>query len=537
MTTQAWEMHPTLKVFALAMILAFFGCVIAHESGMGDQFRVYALRTLGLFFLLSFYVWISTKLHGEKLSPAAITAAHDTLEQPLLMLSDKDEFTLRDLYQHVLVTGGTGAGKTSGPGQALATAVLNHGASVLVLTQKPDEVDRWKGYAQKTAREILLFGPGHDTRLNPFEYVASKGEVIGSTESMMGLFQSMQEVTKLEKGGKSDNPFWPNKANQFTSNGIDLLKAAQEPVTLANVQQCVTTAPQSREEAGSESWQASSYCASLIARSNDLRNQMSEQQYHDAQMAWQFWLTEVPGMAQETRGSVVSNVTVMTSPLLRGQLYQLLGTTTNFTPEDWLEEKILVLDMPVSVHGRAGLLAQTIISHVFMDAIERRKGGNPALIFIDEFQRFATKRLMEFMQTSRSANAGCVLLTQTVNNVRAAMGGEDGGKTAADALLDLSATKIFCANSGETNEWAANQIGKSLQDFSTWGANPDEDRKKMHSNVGGSERFEQAIQPAYFARLKKGGPPDFQVGAIVHQFGRQFSTTGLPFIEVSFPQK
>src|ERR1700755_128290 len=82
------------------------------------------------------------------------------LDTPLLKLSARDAFTLRDACQGVHVFGGIGSGKTSGSGQALGGAYLRAGLRGVVLCAKPEEVDLWVGYATKTGRasSLLLFG-------------------------------------------------------------------------------------------------------------------------------------------------------------------------------------------------------------------------------------------------------------------------------------------------------------------------------------------------------------------------------------------
>src|ERR1019366_5209564 len=65
------------------------------------------------------------------------------LDTPLLSLSPKDRFTLRDACNGVHIFGGIGSGKTSGSGKALAAAYLRGGMGGLVLCAKPEEVDLW----------------------------------------------------------------------------------------------------------------------------------------------------------------------------------------------------------------------------------------------------------------------------------------------------------------------------------------------------------------------------------------------------------
>src|SRR5450432_169321 len=81
------------------------------------------------------------------------------LDTPLLRLSPRDTFTLRDACNGVHIFGGIGSGKTSGSGKALAGAYLRAGMGGLVLCAKPEEIDLWLSYAKAHGREkwVVLF--------------------------------------------------------------------------------------------------------------------------------------------------------------------------------------------------------------------------------------------------------------------------------------------------------------------------------------------------------------------------------------------
>ena len=56
-------------------------------------------------------------------------------------------WSLSDAFQGVQVFGGTGSGKSSGSGQALARAFMKANLGGLVLTAKTDEAAQWEEYA------------------------------------------------------------------------------------------------------------------------------------------------------------------------------------------------------------------------------------------------------------------------------------------------------------------------------------------------------------------------------------------------------
>lgn len=63
---------------------------------------------------------------------------------PLLRLSDRDVWTVRDSFEGTQIFGATGSGKTSGSGATLARAFLKAGYGGLVLTVKREEAGQWR---------------------------------------------------------------------------------------------------------------------------------------------------------------------------------------------------------------------------------------------------------------------------------------------------------------------------------------------------------------------------------------------------------
>ncbi len=82
------------------------------------------------------------------------------LDTPLLKISPSDHFTLRDAVQGVSVMGGTGSGKTSATGKALASAYLRAGMGGIVCVAKPDETQMWLELARANGRanSVIVFG-------------------------------------------------------------------------------------------------------------------------------------------------------------------------------------------------------------------------------------------------------------------------------------------------------------------------------------------------------------------------------------------
>src|SRR5436190_4949149 len=129
--------------------------------------------------------------------------APDPLDAPLLWLSKKDPWTIRNAFEGTAVLGATGSGKTSGSGQALAKAFLSAGFGGLVLCAKPDEAELWRRYCRQTNRSdsLIIFGPQQPYRFNFLNNEFTRpGAGAGLTENLVRLFTTIMQVAERQRG-------------------------------------------------------------------------------------------------------------------------------------------------------------------------------------------------------------------------------------------------------------------------------------------------------------------------------------------------
>jgi hypothetical protein len=352
------------------------------------------------------------------------------------------------------------------------------------------------------------------------------------------MLRAVDEVLKRRKGSKSvENPFFAEKGFSCLRNAIELHKGAGVPVTLKGIHDCIMSAPRSREEANSDAWRELHYCGQLLLQASARREALSEDAYQDMRMAADFFLRDMATLAPETFGSVTTNALLVLEPLLHGHLRKVFASGLNICPELCTTGAVQVLDMSPLEYGVAGLVGQTIYLYQAMNAFERRKfvpgRDRPVAIFGDEFQLFVTDRLVQFLQTGRSAGAGFVGLTQSVSNIRYAI----PDRAAADACLGLFGTRIACANSDvATNSWLAETIGQTMQWRMNGQTQPGRENGTLQSSTGYAEQLLLELLPRDFTLLKRGGPPDFLVECIVHRAGAPFASNGRTWIHTSFRQ-
>ena len=455
----------------------------------------------------------------------------DLLDQVLLGFSEADPFTVRDACEGVQIFGGTGSGKTSGSGAMLAKSYLHAGFGGLVLTVKADETALWRQYVAQAGREndLIVLGANSPHRFNVFEYEAGHAEQgAGLTENLVCLFDTLSQVASRGGHGSRENEsYWLNEQRKLLRNTIDILRLAGFPVNFPNLYEVVISAPQSVKQLEDTSWQADSLCydAILAATERSECSQLTPGQQSDFELCSNYWTKEFPNKDERPRSTVVSGFTGMADVFLRGLLRELYSSTTTFTPEDTLDGRIILIDLPVKIHHEAGVYAQVLFKYCWQRAIERRQvtaTSRPVFLWADESQHFLNEQDVLFQTTARASRACTVLLTQNLPNYHYAIGSGSKAKALVDSLLGNLSTKIFHNNTcAVTNQYAAELFARDWQQASS-GTFAQNDGRLSTSQTQ-ADRLEFSVLPREFSALGKGGPQNnYEVEAIVHQGGKSF---------------
>ncbi|MHB0704121.1 type IV secretory system conjugative DNA transfer family protein [Roseomonas mucosa] len=507
--------------------------------------------------------------------PAApAPAAAFPLDTPLLRFSPlpRDAWTTRQACEGTLIFGATGAGKSTGSGQAIAKAFLRNNYGGLVLCAKPEEAAIWRDYARQTGREnsLIIFDASAQRRFNFLSYEARSSERL-VTHNLVALFMRVIEATKGRQGGDGDNPFWRDSVSRLLSNAFALLDAAYGRVTLAGLMDLIAGTAQTPAEVDTAAWRDTSSCIAALRKAHEAPARALP--LPDYRAISDYFLREWPRMNDRTRGDVLATLTSLINPFLTGYLRELFCTTTNVVPEMTHEGAILVIDLPIKEHAEAGILAQHIFKYLWQRATERRaKAGDatrPVFLWADECQFFVSEYDNEFQSTARSARACTVYLTQNLPALYTRIGGRNP-EHATGALLGNFQTAIFHQNTNEaTNRWAAELIGQVWQWVESHGESESlgESISESQSSGGGSSsgqgggstssnssfsttqgtsrtvgtsstrsrQVQFEVLPSAFNGLRKGGgsePPE----AIAVRGGRLWELTGRSWLRCAFPQ-
>ena len=464
-------------------------------------------------------------------------------------------FRLSDAQTGVAVFGATGSGKTSGPAKHLAYSYLAADFGGLVLCAKKDERIQWQKWAADTGRtqDLVIVDKTGGWRFNFMDWESSRpGEGGGLTINIVALLDEIAGAIASGAGrseGGGDNKFWEDALHHMNTNLVDLPIFAKLPVSLPLMRSIVTTAPLSVAEANDAKWKEASTCAAILSEADKATAYADENIRADFEECRNYWLQEYPALSEKTRSIISLSFSMLVRPFITRPLRKLFATDTNIQPEDTFNGKIIIIDLPVQEFRLAGRVANLAWKYCFQVSVLRRMQPakkdtylRPVFLWADEAQNFVTKFDAEYQAVARSAGGCTVYLTQNRESYRRVLGNSDS----VDSLLGNLQAKIFCQNSGETNEWAAKLLGERWLDITSTNAsvNTGLEENRQTAGVGRSAQRRYYVEPAHFTTLKRGGHSNnFKVEAIVYNGGNQFTSTkngkseALPFTLLTFNQR
>lgn len=481
------------------------------------------------------------------------------LEQRLFRFKPTgDHFRVSDAVDAVLIAGGVGSGKTSGPGAHMLVAYLKAGMGALIICVKADEAQRVIALVNKAERnsDLIVFNKASSLSFGFLDYELNRsGNGALEIQNVVNMLMQVYQTGKLYKAGSqsdSNDKFWDDALERAITHTIELLIHAQMPVTIQNMRKIVTTAfkesdlnrykeimsilrnPNASYERKEEEfqhfveWQQDSFFLECIVKAQ-ARTNLTSGETETLDYLSQYWLRNFPTMSDRTTATIVESYLSLVSPFMNGILRSHFseGFSPELKPENLYKQgKIVVLDISVKEFGLSGVMAATIVKLVMQQAMERRRPNqedNPRAVclWIDEYQNVVAPGYDDrFIFSARSVLVATVLTTQSINGIIAAMGKQSPTEKAKGLLSNLQ-TKIFCSNAClETNRWSSELAGQE-----------DVDTVSMSTRENGANgrTYNQSkraiIPPEYFGKLKTGRRENnYQVEAIVFKTGKIWRT-------------
>lgn len=505
------------------------------------------------------------------------------LDKPLMDLSSqgyKSSWTIRDAVEGLQIFGGIGSGKTSGSGRYFALKYLSNGFGGLVLTAKHDEKALWQEYCKQAGRlnDLIIVEPGSGYHFNFMEYEST---VAGSDKTItLNLVQVLKTVINAsrEKTGRGqEDSFWEDALDLLLANTIDLCLLAYGKVTVQMLYEIAQSAPRkiivqqaaapqhgqqqqadtippppkpfqvafdaamSKTRKQVEAWKSRSMDQLRSVQSNIEFTRLASEHLPDVRLMGfiqNFFRDSFKNLAEKTRAIIEFNLIGFLYNLLREPTYSLFCRhPSNFTPEDCLKGKIILLNLPVKDYHKMGQDAQIMFKYVWQRAMERRRitpDARPVFLWADEAQNFLHEHDAAYQATARSSRIATVYISQNLPNYFANMGGGATSDHKVKSFLGTLGTKIFHANADiETNKYASDLVGQAYfkrdQHSRTIAG-------EFSSSASYSYDLEHIIRPEAFVSLRTGSKAnDFLVDGVLHTQGKQVAKDA-NFKTISFNQ-
>ena len=400
-------------------------------------------------------------------------------------------FNLRSLCQSVLILGAAGAGKTSGSGrhfQRILISIPNSGG--LIIASKPEDREDWIRAFKAAGREgdLTIMGPNEEVRCNFF------GAIGGDASNLTNGIEVMAELVGKQKDNSQES-FWPRKRKEAFYNAIVMLRLAGEEVSAFNILRFIRGAATTVEMLQDKAY-LGGYTQSILHRAYG--GAKGHRDVYDYQAAFEMWTKTWPQSADKTRANIEAEVSGVCHPMVSGVVRDLIGTTTNFKPEELGKGKWLLVDMPLQVYGESGRFVGAAMKLLVQKSILARhaKGDDgPICIWIDECHNYITSYDAVTLAEQRSHRGVAAYLTQSIHSFTSNI-----GEAFTDALLTNFGTKIFHqVGDAKTADYGSSLLGQVLEDFVGGGPEmPQSPLGTMTFKPSFNSQFTPVLQPREF---------------------------------------
>lgn len=480
-----------------------------------------------------------------------------------------DKWTVDDAVKGVSIMGGTGSGKTTASGRALALKFLKEGWGGLVLCAKTDEADLWcgkdgnGGYCRQAGRQndVIRFSNHSEYVFNALDYEMKRqgqggGDTINLTNIFMNIFRMGNRIA--QEGDTKEERFWDTALKRCLNRTIDLVKLAGVDLSYQNMVRILASSTNATPGACAEASELielgekdiedynsnSSFCLYCLVKAYMNVEHGPEDSEKSAMndMVADYFTYSFPSMGKRTKSIVTESFMGLAEPFLSGVLKRHFAGKTNISPElAYSDQKVIVLDFPIKEYLDAGIMAQCVFKLMFQQAVERRNSDIypiPVFLWCDEAQYFVNPYDQIFLTTARSSRTATVYLSQNISNYFAVMGSGNDAKARVDSLMGNLSTKIFHANSdAETNEYASRLIGNEITSLEGMASEKDPyfDIARSRSISFNSQYIPQ-VQPREFTVLKSGGEQNnYKVEAMIMTSGKLWAD-GKNYCTATFTQ-
>ena len=380
----------------------------------------------------------------------------------VMMLNKNDAITLHQCYEGVLATGSSGSGKTSTL-LRLMLSLMRQKTGMLFLTAKIDDYDTIAKIAKEAGRagDVRRFAPGEPWKMDFLQHELSSPGASVSTAGV--LMQDLVDANTRTDSAKSNDPFFPLASGRQIRMAITIIYAAKGSASVADVFDFVTSMPMTAEETLTPAFLQGSCGQYLMAAANNRPND------DDVVRAASYVLKEWPRTGDRTMGSIAAQTMNVLEKFMSGSVRELVASgETNLSPQDVLNGRIVVADVPTLKFRESGQFVQMVWKILTQRAVLRRqltKDSRNVVIWADEAQLHALPSVDSMTQAvARSHKLIQVAITQNIPLLVSVL------KNREDALAwiaNMNTRFIFNNGDRETCDYFSTLLGQSKQMMSS----------------------------------------------------------------------
>jgi hypothetical protein len=464
--------------------------------------------------------------------------------------------------------GSNGSGKSSSL-KTVALKYLRANFGFLILSAK-SERETWEHYCELAGRsdDLIIIGEDSPHRFDFLRYLSENDNGTKFTSNLLNILKKVIQAMDGIENGKSDDPFWDRSLSQLLHHTITINQLAYGHVDVQEMFDIIQSAPKGADDDGDlgedkdnpdnpfirayERVRASiakeyqQWCNSWSAADKSLfqDRQICEKAFlklcpkaRQFKFVEQFFNETFKKLSNKTRGTILLSLTSFLFSLLEDPIYSLFcsGEIT-CSPEDALNGRIILLDLPTRHYHEAGRAAQLLFKYIAQLQWEKRdikSNDRVVCLWSDESAEFLMEHDAKFQALARDCNIALVYCCQNVHQLYAAMGGAKSTDKVLSYLGTLN-TKLFFSNSDtSSNELAAKIVGDAIfydpsRTITT--------AEKFSITDSISLKVDRILRPDAFSRLKTGGTDNgCNVEAYIHVQGDSLFN-GRNFKKIRFNQ-
>ncbi|MCB9838995.1 MAG: TraM recognition domain-containing protein [Phycisphaeraceae bacterium] len=336
------------------------------------------------------------------------------------------------------------------------------GASVVLTSFKPDDSERFLRQAASAGRQddvrVLRVG---GFAFNPLAFEQERCQTAGGRlESLVSLITLPLE--RQRRFGAGGDPHWKVAAADLVRSLCVIYAAAGVKLSFRLIHETITSLPMCEDDVHDPFWQ--SRCPAYAAIQQANRSELPDTEAQQLDMAARHILQTVPATPQKTMMSIVQTLSSSLSPLLYGELGEIINADQDtWSPLSVVESsEVTVIDIPVQGWGPSGAVLQRMILTATQREIIRRRPDQitPPMIVLscDEFPGICDPEDdLKFLVTCRDRAACMILGIQSLSSLRLALHDATGAR-AAEAVMGAPGIKLFGASSDPDTLDAASRV-------------------------------------------------------------------------------